>query len=146
MLIGFQLRCMFSLYASFTVLGLKSTSRMDEVKRKYYELAKQYHPDVNSADKNAGAKFAEINKVIFALLRLISTSLKISMKKRALLSRRSPKVTTNKITTQLVLNSRTKKSKRQGLNNRTTKIFMTTITSSSRVKSSGSRKQEKTSI
>lgn len=58
MLVGFQLRNMFSLYASFTVLGLKSTSRIEDVKRKYYELAKQYHPDVNSTDKNASTKFA----------------------------------------------------------------------------------------
>jgi len=40
----------FSLSANFAVLGLKGTTRMEEVKKKYYELAKMYHPDVNSSD------------------------------------------------------------------------------------------------
>ncbi len=140
MLIGFQLRSMFSLYASFTVLGLKSTSRMDEVKRKYYELAKQYHPDVNSADQNAGAKFAEITKVLSPKLRLISTFSKTSTKKKVLLRRSRPTTTPNKVITRLMPNSRTKRSKRRELSNRITKIFMTTITSLSKVKSSGSLK------
>jgi curved DNA-binding protein CbpA len=58
MLLAAQLKRCFSLSASFTVLGLKTTSKMDEVKRKYFELAKKYHPDVNTTDKNASNKFA----------------------------------------------------------------------------------------
>jgi len=55
---AFRLRQRFSLSSSFTVLGLKSTCKMNEVKMKYLELAKKYHPDVNSEDKNAHNKFA----------------------------------------------------------------------------------------
>ncbi len=53
----------FSLSASFTLLGLKPTCKIEDVKRKYYELAKTYHPDLNSADKNAHNKFSDITKV-----------------------------------------------------------------------------------
>lgn len=63
MWLGGQLRRGFSLSASFTVLGLKSSVRVEEVKRKYYELAKKHHPDVNPTDQNAHSKFAEITKV-----------------------------------------------------------------------------------
>lgn len=55
---AFRLRQRFSLSSSFTVLGLKSTCKMNEVKMKYLELAKKYHPDVNSEDRNAHNKFA----------------------------------------------------------------------------------------
>jgi DnaJ-class molecular chaperone len=42
-----QVRHSFSLASNFAVLGLKSNAKLDEAKRKYYELAKIYHPDVN---------------------------------------------------------------------------------------------------
>ena len=63
MLIGYQLRNYFSLSASFAVLGLKSSCKIEDVKRKYFELAKKYHPDVNTVDQNAQSKFTEITKV-----------------------------------------------------------------------------------
>lgn len=53
----------FSLSSSFAILGLKSTAKIDEIKKKYYELAKLYHPDVNINDENANIKFAELHKV-----------------------------------------------------------------------------------
>jgi curved DNA-binding protein CbpA len=58
MLLGLHLRKNFSLSSSFSVLGLKSTSRFEDVKKKYYELAKMYHPDVNGSDRQANNKFA----------------------------------------------------------------------------------------
>lgn len=73
MLLTLNIKKFFSLSASFTVLGLKSTSKMEDVKRKYYELAKMYHPDVNSTDKNAHNKFTEITKVHPQSFRPINT-------------------------------------------------------------------------
>lgn len=40
----------FSLAANFAILGLKSNVNLGEVKKKYYELAKIYHPDMNKSD------------------------------------------------------------------------------------------------
>lgn len=58
-----HIRQTFSLASHFAVLGLKSTARLEEVKKKYYELAKKYHPDVNSEDQQAHKKFTDITKV-----------------------------------------------------------------------------------
>jgi molecular chaperone DnaJ len=44
----------------YTTLGLKRSATKDEIKSKYRELAKKYHPDVNKNDKNASEKFKEI--------------------------------------------------------------------------------------
>lgn len=59
-----QLRLLapFSLAANFAILGLKSTCQLVDVKRKYYELAKLYHPDLNHQDAAAHKKFTEITK------------------------------------------------------------------------------------
>lgn len=65
MLIPSKLQYLFSLSANFAVLGLTKSCKIDEVKKKYYELAKLYHPDVNSGDQNSHKKFAEITKVPF---------------------------------------------------------------------------------
>ena len=46
-----------SLSSSFTVLGLQNSCKMVDIKRKYYELAKTCHPDVNKADSNAHRRF-----------------------------------------------------------------------------------------
>lgn len=62
----------FSLSKSFGVLGVKSNSKMDEVKRKYYELAKLYHPDVNK-QPSSHQMFAEITKVSLHPSRPINT-------------------------------------------------------------------------
>lgn len=48
--------------ASYTILGLKSSAKADEVKKRYYELAKMHHPDLNSSDEDAHRKFADITK------------------------------------------------------------------------------------
>ena len=46
----------------YEVLGLTKTATDDEIKKAYRKLAKQYHPDLNPGDKNAEAKFKEINE------------------------------------------------------------------------------------
>lgn len=45
----------------YTALGLKRSATKDEIKSKYRELAKKYHPDLNKNDKNASEKFKEIS-------------------------------------------------------------------------------------
>jgi len=42
----------------YDVLGLPKTASTGEIKRKYYEKAKQYHPDTNKNDPEAAKKFA----------------------------------------------------------------------------------------
>jgi DnaJ-class molecular chaperone len=45
----------------YEVLGVKRDASDKEIRSAYRRLARQYHPDVNPGDKNAEAKFKEIN-------------------------------------------------------------------------------------
>ena len=46
----------------YEVLGLSKSASADEIKKAYRSLAKKYHPDMNPGDKDAEAKFKEVNE------------------------------------------------------------------------------------
>ncbi|HEX3015723.1 MAG TPA: molecular chaperone DnaJ [Desulfobacteria bacterium] len=51
----------------YEVLGVPKTATAEEIKKAYRKLARQYHPDVRPGDKEAEAKFKEINEAYEAL-------------------------------------------------------------------------------
>lgn len=46
----------------YEVLGVEKTASEEEIKKAFRKLAKKYHPDMNSGDKEAENKFKEINE------------------------------------------------------------------------------------
>ncbi len=51
----------------YEVLGISKSASDDEIKRAYRKLAMKYHPDHNPGDKDAEAKFKEINEAYAVL-------------------------------------------------------------------------------
>lgn len=46
----------------YEVLGVTSDASEEDIKKAYRNLAKKYHPDLNPGDKEAEAKFKEVNE------------------------------------------------------------------------------------
>ncbi len=46
----------------YATLGVSKTATPEEIKRAYRKLARKYHPDLNPGDKEAEARFKEINE------------------------------------------------------------------------------------
>ncbi|ABX08166.1 DnaJ C-terminal domain-containing protein [Prochlorococcus marinus] len=51
----------------FNLLGIERNAKTSEIKAAFRNLARKYHPDVNPGDKNAEAKFKEINEAYAVL-------------------------------------------------------------------------------
>jgi len=46
----------------YKVLGVDKVASQKDIKKAYYQLAKQYHPDANTNDPNAAKKFQEVSE------------------------------------------------------------------------------------
>ena len=46
----------------YEVLGVSKGASEEEIKKAYKKLARKYHPDMNPGDKEAEAKFKEVNE------------------------------------------------------------------------------------
>src|SRR5918911_1115645 len=51
----------------YEILGVPRTASLEEIKKRYRELARQHHPDVNRDKPGASQMFAEITKAYKAL-------------------------------------------------------------------------------
>ena len=52
----------------YKILGVGKTAGKDELKKQYRKLARKYHPDVNTTDKDAGAKFSDMSEAYNVLI------------------------------------------------------------------------------
>lgn len=56
-----------AIYSPFDILGLDEDAETKEIKQKYRDLSRQYHPDRNPDDEEAAEKFMKIRKAYEAL-------------------------------------------------------------------------------
>ncbi|CAF1336258.1 unnamed protein product [Rotaria sordida] len=56
----------------YELLGVERTATQKEIKKAFYKLSKEYHPDSNSADQSLHEKFVKINEA-FSVLSKQST-------------------------------------------------------------------------
>ncbi len=52
----------------YKILGVSEDANNEEIKRRYYELAKKYHPDSKGSEEVSGQKFIEINEAYHILI------------------------------------------------------------------------------
>lgn len=51
----------------YQILGVSRDASIDEIKKVYRRLARQYHPDLNPGDKEAEEKFKDIGEAYHIL-------------------------------------------------------------------------------
>lgn len=51
----------------YEILGVERTATAKEIKKAFYKLSKEYHPDANTADKSLHEKFVKINEAFGTL-------------------------------------------------------------------------------
>lgn len=51
----------------YKILGVEKGASKEEIKKAYKKMAKKYHPDLNSGDKDAEQKFKEVNEAASVL-------------------------------------------------------------------------------
>ena len=51
----------------YDILGVGRGASDEEIKKAFRQKAKQYHPDINKDDKEAEAKFKEVNEAYSVL-------------------------------------------------------------------------------
>ena len=60
----YSLRCLHDYYS---ILGVPRTATAADIKHSYYNLSKKLHPDHNTSDAQAHARFAELNQAYHVL-------------------------------------------------------------------------------
>ena len=52
----------------YKILGINENASLDEIKKAYRKLAKEYHPDTKGGDKTAESRFKDISEA-YAILK-----------------------------------------------------------------------------